>query len=299
MKKIIAIFLSLSLWGILVNAQNKPKTILANGNPSLTPVLVDQLQLFFEWALDGKFTDTERYTLTQLLISKWKSGKQSEIEEVVSLMAIPSSLNKIDPATQKALHDTIKAGLIDQIQQYPDDTLLKLLAEVYRSGNVLNQPGNGAIPSRSSPASTATVSNLSGEWLYRIRGSSITYTDGAGGYATPSGELTGYKLRPDGTYEHGYLLSSSLYNCNLTIFGFETGSWSIIDDKLVFKDKTATLTSKDNCNQSGNYEKKRDPAHYYYTFLLERDEFGRKIVFLHADGTRTEYYQQEPGKMGW
>jgi hypothetical protein len=299
MKRIFAIIFLFALLGACTNAQNNANTILAKGNPPLTPVLVDQMQLFFEWALDGKFKETERRTLTQLLIAEWKSGKQSEINETLKLMAIPGSLDKLDADIQKALHDTIQAGLIDQIQKNPGDTLLKLLAEVRKSGDVLNQTSSGVIPSRTSPAQTATASNLAGEWLYRIRGSSITYTDGVGGYADPGGELSGYKLRADGTYEHGYLLSSSVYSCNTRVFGHETGTWKIDGDKLVFKDKTATITSTDNCNKSGNYVKKRELGNYYYKFRLERDEYGLKIAFLKTDGNRDEYYKQDPGRMGW
>jgi hypothetical protein len=299
MKRIFAIIFLLALLGVCANAQKNTNTILAKGNPPLTPVLVDQMQLFFEWALDGKFKDTGRRTLTQFLIAEWKSGKQSEINETLQLMAIPGNLDKLDAIIQKALHDTIQAGLIEQIQEHPDDKLLKLLAEVRKPGDVLNQTSSGVIHSRTSPAPTATATNLAGEWLYRISGSGITYTDGAGRYADPSGELSGYKLKADGTYEHGYLLSSSLYSCNLKIFGHETGTWWIDGDKLVFKDKTATLTSKDNCNKSGNYEKKRELGYYYYEFRLERDEYGLKIAFLKTDGNRDEYYKQDPGRMGW
>jgi hypothetical protein len=308
MKRIFVIIFLLALFGACTNAQNNANTILAKGKPPLTPVLVKQMQLFFEWVLDSKFKDSARRTLTQLLIAEWKSGKQPEIDETLKLMAIPGNLNKLTADIQKALHDTIQAGLIDQIQKNPDDKLLKLLAEVRKSSNVLNQTSSGVIPSRTSPAPaattsnpapTATASNLAGEWLYRIRGSSITYTDGSGGYADPSGELSGYKLRANGTYEHGYLLSSSLYGCNTKVFGYETGTWSVAGDKLVFQDKTATLTSSDNCNKSANYVKKRELGHYYYEFRLESDEYGLKIAFLKTDGTRDEYYKQDPGRMGW
>jgi hypothetical protein len=300
MKKIFATIFLLTLLGACTTAQSKTEIILAKGKPPLTPVLVNQLQLFFEWVLDGKFKKAEHETLTQLLIAEWKSGKQSEIDETLKLMAIPGNLDKLNPDIQKSLHDTIQAGLIVQIQKGPDDKLLKLLAEVRKSGGVLNQTSSGVIPPQNNlPSPTVSASNFAGEWLYRISGSSITFTDGAGGYAAPSGELSGYKLKADGTYEHGYLLSSSLYNCNTRIFGYETGTWWIDGDNLVFKDKTATLTSTDNCNKSFNYEKKRELGYYYYQFRLERDEYGLKIVFLKSDGNRDEYYKQDPGNMGW
>lgn len=301
MKKIFPIIFLITFLSACTKAQNRPDTILAKGKPPLTQYLVNQMQYFFEWALDGKFRKAGRDTLTKLLIAEWKSGNQSEIDETVKLMAIPGNLNKLDANAQKTLHDTIKAGLIKQIKEYPNDKLLKLLAEVHKSGDILNKKSSGVIPAQKPPAaaSTAGASNLTGEWLYRIRGSGINYKNDLGEYSDPSGELSGYKLRADGTYEHGYLLSSSLYSCNTKVFGYETGTWWIDGDKLVFKDKTATLTSTDNCNKSANYVKKRELGYYYYQFLLERDEYGLKIVFLKPDGTRDEYYKQDPGTMGW
>jgi hypothetical protein len=299
MKKIITTIFLLTLLGACTTAQNKPNKILAKGKPPLTSVLVNKMQLFFEWALDGKFKKADQDTLTQLLIAEWKTGKQSEIDETVKIMAIPGNLDKLNADTRKALHDTLQAGLIAQIKKDTNDKLLKLLAEVRKSTGVLNQTSSSVIPPHTPPAPTAPPSNLGGEWLYRISGSTITFTDGSGGYAAPSGEMSGYKLKANGTYEHGYLLSSSLYSCNTRIFGYETGTWWIDGDKLVFKDKTATLTSTDNCNKSGNYNKKREPGYYYYQFRLERDEYGLKIVFLKSDGNRDEYYKQVPGQMGW
>jgi hypothetical protein len=299
MKKIFPIIFLLALSGVYTNAQSKADKILAKGKPPLTQVLVNNMQFFFEWVLDGKFKKADQDTLTQLLIAEWKSGRQSEIDETLKLMAVPGNLDKLTPDIQKALHDTIQAGLIGQIQKDPDDKLLKLLAQVHKSADVLNQTSSGVIPPRNSPSPTVIALNLAGEWLYRISGSNITFTDGAGGYASPSGELSGYKLKSDGTYEHGYMLSSSLYSCNTRIFGFETGTWWVDGDKLVFKDKTATLTSTDNCHKEWNYEKKRELGYYYYQFRLERDEYGLKIVFLKSDGNRDEYYKQDPGKMGW
>ena len=128
----------------------------------------------------------------------------------------------------------------------------------------------------------------------------ITFSNDAGtSFADPSGEMSGYKLKPNGTYEHGYLLSSSLYGCNTKVFGYETGVWSINGNRINFQDKTATLTSKDNCNKSGNYVKKRELSNYSYPFRIERDEYGLKMALILGDGSEEPYYKQDPGQMGW
>ncbi len=282
-----------------VNAQKNNDTILAKGNPPLTQALSDELRVFFEWTLDRKFNQTQRQTLNKLLITQWKSGNKSEIKETLKLMAIPSNLNTFNAEQQKELHDKVQAGLLEQIQNDPDSELSKLLADVRKNDDILNQTSSEVISGKNGSNTTTDAKNLVGEWLYRIRGSSITYTDGTGGYADPSGDLSGYKLHANGTFENGYLLSQSLYGCNLKIFGYATGNWWVQGDKLVFKEKTSTLTSKDNCRAAGNYEKKRELKHYYYNFRLERDEYGLKIAFLRTDGMQEPYYKQDPGQLGW
>lgn len=284
---------------VSINAQNNNDTILAKGNPPLTQSLADELRKFFEWTLDRQFNKAQRQTLNKLLIAEWKSGNQSDINETLKLMAIPSNLNKFNAEQQKELHDKVQAGLLEQIQNDPNNELSKLLADVRKNDDILNQTSSGVIPENTSSNTTTDAKSLVGEWLYRIRGSSITYTDGAGGYADPSGDLSGYKLHANGKFENGYLLSQSLYGCNTKIFGYATGTWSVQGDKLIFVEKTSTLTSKDNCRAAGNYQKKRQLKHYYYNFRLERDEYGLKISFLRTDGSQEPYYKQDKGTMGW
>ncbi|MFN7927841.1 MAG: hypothetical protein U0Y68_07825 [Blastocatellia bacterium] len=299
----ILLLTTLSLCAAL-HAQPNPETVLAAGNPPLTQALADQMQLFFEWALDGKFTTAQRKTLNQLLIQQWQTDTAASRQETLKLMAVPRAANQLSAADRQLVHDKFQAALLQQIKNQPDNELSKLLTSVQQSKNAndpLNRVSSSPVaPKAPAPApATNAHAQFAGEWLYRIRGSNITYTNGRGGYADASGELSGYKLHPDGTYEHGYLLSSSLYGCNTKVFGYETGTWTVEGDKLVFLDKTASLTSKDNCNASGNYEKKLPLRHYYYQFRVERDEYGLKLAFLKTDGTNDPYYKQAPGQMGW
>ncbi|MBX7170352.1 MAG: hypothetical protein K1X72_05295 [Pyrinomonadaceae bacterium] len=295
MKRFLTLILTAILFSFSISAQGTNETVLVNGNPPLTQTMVEQMQLFFEWVLDKKFNQSQNQKLKKLLIEEWKSGNKSDITDALKLMAIPGALEKFSAKDQKLIHDKFQLALLEQIQKQPENALSELLSEVQKNNDILNQPSNGTI----SQKANFNPANFAGEWLYRISGSIITYTNNAGGYADPSGELSGYKLHSDGTYEHGYLLSSSLYGCNTKIFGYETGTWTVEGNRMIFQDKTASLTSKDSCNASGNYQKKLPLNHYYYDFRLERDEYGLKLAFLKTDGSADPYYKQETGKMGW
>lgn len=296
------IFFAILLLAPAVYAQTDDNPVLAKGNPPLTKGLVDRAQLFFEWTLEGKFTAAQRNTLEKLLIEQWKTGDAESIKATVQLMGVPDAAVKLSDSDRQIVHDKFREAVIQMIEKDPDNELNKMLAKVKdsKSGDILDQVSGGPVTQgTATQIPVASASALAGEWLYRIRGSSITYTDGAGNYADPSGELSGYKLKADGTYEHGYLLSSSLYGCNTKIFGYETGVWGIQGNRINFQDKTATLTSKDTCNKSGNYVKKRDLSNYSYPFRIERDEYGVKMVLILGDGGEEPYYKQDPGQMGW
>lgn len=305
MKRITALLAAIILFGAMAaSAQNPGDKVLADGNPPLTQGMADNLVRFFEWSLDGKFTKPQRNSLTQMVVAQWQS-KDAGIPETVKLMATPQAVETLSEADQKTLHDQFQSALVKQINGAAQDDLTRLLKQVYENRgkeDILDKKSNGAVPQN--PPSPQTQSagvpaQLAGEWLYRISGSSINYKNDVGEYTDPSGELSGYKLKANGTYEHGFLLSSSLYSCNTTIFGYETGVWGVQGNQIIFNDKTATITSKDNCRKAGNYVKKRELRNYSYPFRVERDEYGLKMVLILGDGGEEPYYKQDPGQMGW
>src|SRR5262249_28994601 len=73
------------------SAQSDDGSVIPAGGPQpLTPLMVGQMIDFFEWALDGKFTKSQRAEFQRGRIAEWRSGRQGDIEsrsKVVSLQA--------------------------------------------------------------------------------------------------------------------------------------------------------------------------------------------------------------------
>jgi hypothetical protein len=133
---------------------------------------------------------------------------------------------------------------------------------------------------------------LVGTWVMR-EGSGSSYRDTrTGQLSAPNANAFKYTIFPDGRYQHAALLSSSLYQCTMQIFGFETGRVDVLGGVIVFTDHTATLKSTDNCRPQWNYEKPGELGRQRYEWRLARDPLGIKLILLRPGGKQDVFYRQ-------
>jgi uncharacterized protein (DUF2141 family) len=119
--------------------------------------------------------------------------------------------------------------------------------------NPLTQPASNPL---TTPAPTSQTSNaLEGNWYQGSSSGVDYYNPSTGSWAAPSGSGFRFTFNPDGTYEYSGLIQSSLYNCTMTVFGYETGSYSLQNDILVLTQNVSKMKSQDTCNSDFNYEK--------------------------------------------
>lgn len=134
---------------------------------------------------------------------------------------------------------------------------------------------------------------LSGKWTMRT-GSGSSYRDPATGqHSAPTGNIFTYTIFPDGRYEHAALLSSSLYQCTMQIFGHETGHIVVGGDgSITFADESGTFKSRDTCRPQWNYEKPGKISRLRVGWRIERDRIGLKLVITRPGGTQESYYRE-------
>jgi UDP-N-acetylglucosamine transferase subunit ALG13 len=119
--------------------------------------------------------------------------------------------------------------------------------------NPLTQPPSNPL---TTPAPTSPTSNaLVGNWYQGSSSGVDYYNPSTGSWAAPSGSGFRYTFNADGSYEYSGLIQSSLYNCTMTVFGYETGTYSLQNDILVLVQKVSKMKSQDTCNSDFNYEK--------------------------------------------
>jgi len=68
-----------------ITQQNPDDEIIAQGNPPLTLGRVDKFVEFFEWALDSRFTKSQRTLFTARLVEIWEKRDQLNTVERTSL----------------------------------------------------------------------------------------------------------------------------------------------------------------------------------------------------------------------
>jgi hypothetical protein len=150
------------------------------------------------------------------------------------------------------------------------------------------------VPLLAAPADdqAAVPPELVGKWVMR-QGSGSAYRDRqTGQFSAPNTNTFAYGILADGRFEHAALLTSSLYQCTMQIFGYETGRVQISGDEITFVDQSATLTSTDSCRPQWNYEKPGKLGRMQYRWRLMRDQFGLALVLVRANGAEDVFYRQ-------
>lgn len=119
--------------------------------------------------------------------------------------------------------------------------------------NPLAQPSSNPV---TTPAATNPTSNaLMGAWYQGSSSGVDYYNPSTGSWAAPSGSGFRFTFNADGTYEYSGLMQSSLYNCTMTVFGYETGNYSLQNGILVLTQNVSKMKSQDTCTSDFNYEK--------------------------------------------
>ena len=209
--------------------QREDDEVLAPGNPPLTLALSNKLVEFFEWSLDSKFTKSQRTLFTMRLLPIWEKRDQSSIDAFVKMRKAYDELASAPKETRDKARDHVRSVLLEGLPKDPPGSVGELLLSVYTSSHpeaasIIRRP-QAPVPG---PAVVGGVpAELAGEWIAR-RGSGGSYVNpNTGQTSGPNATIESYKIFANGTYEHGMLMQSALYNCTTTIFGREVGPISV------------------------------------------------------------------------
>ncbi len=140
-------------------------------------------------------------------------------------------------------------------------------------------------------AADPVPASLLGDWQMTEGSGSSYQNPNTGAPSAPNLNVYAYRILPDGTYQHAALLTSTLYDCTMQIQGFETGVLEVAGDRIVFQDREAKLTSKDNCRPEFNYEKPGKLSQSAFRWRLERDADGDVLVLRWPNGKEDRYHR--------
>ena len=115
-----------------------------------------------------------------------------------------------------------------------------------------------------------------------------------GHWAAPSGGGFSYELSPDGHYVYASVVQSSVYNCTMTYFRYETGTWGVQGATMSFSPTFGTVKSEDSCNKSYNYERPATLARKNVTFALTLNGNTHEEQLCLTDKGKEICYRREP-----
>lgn len=269
-------------------AQNDKSEVLVDGNPPLTVKLVDEITEFFEWVFEVKLSRERRGLFAFRLRVTWLAHNQSDIDAFVNARKHFDNLSAETQQRRDQERDRIQSVLLEAYGNEPPETMWGLLISAYKESQAAGKPGiqpPGARP-------TAIPAELVGEWIAR-RGSGSSYQNPQTGQSgPPNSTVASYKIFANGTYEHGMLMQSALYNCSTTIFGRETGTVTMTTSTLTLTPRPGTLDYKSTCSPSLNSKKATNFPRETLSWRLDRDEYGVKLCLQNAKGESSCFYKQ-------
>ena len=135
--------------------------------------------------------------------------------------------------------------------------------------------GAGAGPAIAMPG------ELVGAW-YTGNVGGIGYVDpNTGSYSEGRSEGVAYTFYPDGTWQYGYLVNSSLYSCTMRILVFRQGVLAAVDEAAHTADldtQLAQMHSEDSCVTEYNYDKQLPPDDETLIWTRTTDEYGDVLL---------------------
>ncbi|HEY0427243.1 MAG TPA: hypothetical protein VGC76_05515 [Pyrinomonadaceae bacterium] len=301
MKRILlfAIFSLCFLTTATAFAQTTDNQVLASGNPPLTRDMVDKSRNVFEFAFGGALTDNERLTYQTELIKAWKNQDAGTIKAVQDLVGLQEKANSLTNEQIFALQKQMQQPLVDELRSQADkDSLAKLLVNAFDRIQGLNAKQGANLPPPDEASQTGNAQNSSGqvpreivgEWI-ESHSSGTTYTNGYGGYSSPSAEKVIMHFNANGTYSAAYYVQSSMsVGCAMTVYMPSTGVYGLEGSVLKMTEKSSRTISKDSCNARYNYEKNNQVGSYAYPARFARDENGTKLVLTMGDGVHDFYF---------
>lgn len=140
---------------------------------------------------------------------------------------------------------------------------------------------------------TPVPAQLTGAWQTGTVSSVNFYNPITGSWGAPSGTGMFFKFTPDGYYEKGVLLQSSLYGCTMTFFAFNKGTMTVEGDKIVLYPTYGKIKSIDNCVQNNNYEKPDELKSETMLWEHGQDEYGVETLWLRRPDTGPSAFHHE------
>lgn len=144
----------------------------------------------------------------------------------------------------------------------------------------------GAIPTLDTPRSEMPA-GLAGRWFSGTISSIQFYSPTDGSWAPTNGSGFYFVIDPDGAYEYGAVINSTVYNCSAQLRGVERGT-AVLDGDAFVTHRHGRVTRMDNtCGRSA--DSSLGPAVLTYRWSLDESPGRERLTLTAPDGSATTY----------
>ncbi|UJR87344.1 MULTISPECIES: hypothetical protein [Sandaracinus] len=133
---------------------------------------------------------------------------------------------------------------------------------------------------------------IAGEWFTGTLSTIQYYNRDNGEWLDPSGEGFYFILDPDGFYETGAVITSTVAGCTMRLLGTEVGTVVIEGDEVTVHRHWVKTHVTNSCGNSGERTQGQETRTMWWS--VETDSSGVEwLVLDHGDGTSERYHRWE------
>jgi hypothetical protein len=264
--------------------------LLASGPPPLTSEMGDKMAIFYQWALEVRFTPEQKQEFETYIVRDWAdAGKR---QSTLKLLEVLNQLVSLPEDKRQQVQATFHQTLLEELRKSTADAESAWLLAIYEHTRVDsgNQRTEAAAPA--SARSSAPDPRLLGKWRAGSVAATQYYNAYTGAPAPTSGSSFFYEFLPDGTYHMNGLMQMTTYGCTSSIWRDHSGTYRVEGNRLYIQPTQGVVKSRVCGGQEVTKEDKRELA--VHTYHFESGSQGENLVLGSVEGNaRPDYFRRE------
>jgi hypothetical protein len=294
MKQVITLALSLILAASAsaapgVQHDGQSESVLVQGNPALTSGTVADVEGFFEWLFQTKFTNEQDGELQRILVRVWRKGERSEINGIGQILELKRRLEPVSEEQREQVRAELKSKMLETLHAEQVDDFSRLMLQVSENGPSATSDAHASV---SSERGAGSASELLDSWR-STRISMLQYQNTITGSMTPgNGSSLSYKFFPDGRFEFAGYMQTTVYNCTTTYFNPMSGTYSVEGSRVILTPVKNVWQSRSACYPSQNKDLPGKMDVQVYSFRVKTVNGKESLCLSASDGKEACYYRE-------
>jgi hypothetical protein len=265
--------------------------VLVSGKNQLKKSDVTTLIDFYEWALEAKFSDSQRERFAVNTVEEFRANPSEGRKTISEIITTFPRLKAAQPDVQQSARETFVSEFI-AIAKKGDDENSRMLVQIYESAHPGPAETNSQAHAQVQPTSEATadaapaasnddnpgaVADLAGKWAWGRTGSMTKTTSGV--YLGGNASRFTYEFDGRGNVTMTGIMTVMTGGCEMEVFRTARGKASITGDELTLNWQPASFSRHNSCSPEKDY-KKTLPAEREVMTVKFRTDYGQKQLCL-------------------